>query len=52
MACHKTQAQDLGWLLALPDDLADQAIATESFVLRWLDGTEVPATVRESSLVA
>jgi N-acetyl-1-D-myo-inositol-2-amino-2-deoxy-alpha-D-glucopyranoside deacetylase len=51
MACHKTQAQDLGWLLALPDDLADQAIATESFVLRWLDGADVPAAMRESSLV-
>jgi N-acetyl-1-D-myo-inositol-2-amino-2-deoxy-alpha-D-glucopyranoside deacetylase len=51
MACHRTQAQDLGWLLALPDDLADHAIDTEFFVLRWLDGADVPATLREVSLL-
>jgi LmbE family N-acetylglucosaminyl deacetylase len=51
MDCHKTQRQDLGWLLDLPEDLADGAIDTESFVLRWLDGTEVDATHRETSLL-
>lgn len=51
MACHKTQAQDLGWLLDLPADLADHAIDTESFVLRWLDGADVPVTYRETSLL-
>ncbi len=50
MDCHKTQRQDLGWLLDLPDDLADGAIDTESFVLRWLDGAGVPATHQETSL--
>jgi LmbE family N-acetylglucosaminyl deacetylase len=47
MDCHKTQRQDLGWLLDLPEDMADRAIDTEYFVLRWLDGAEVPRTHRE-----
>ena len=48
MDCHKTQRQDLGWLLDLPEDLADEAIATEFFVLRWKDGADVPASHRET----
>ncbi|HEY6607558.1 MAG TPA: PIG-L family deacetylase [Candidatus Limnocylindria bacterium] len=48
MDCHKTQRQDLGWLLDLPEDLADGAISTEYFVLRRLDGADVPATHRET----
>jgi hypothetical protein len=51
MDCHKTQRQDLGWLLDLPDDLADRAIATEHYVLRWLDGEDVPSTHREEALL-
>ena len=51
MDCHKTQRQDLGWLLDLPPDLADRALATEYFVLRWLDGAEIPATHREEWLL-
>jgi N-acetyl-1-D-myo-inositol-2-amino-2-deoxy-alpha-D-glucopyranoside deacetylase len=51
MDCHKTQRQDLGWLLDLPDDLADQAIDTEYYVLRWLDGSDVPSTRRETWLL-
>jgi N-acetyl-1-D-myo-inositol-2-amino-2-deoxy-alpha-D-glucopyranoside deacetylase len=50
MDCHKTQRQDLGWLLDLPADLADAAISTEFFVLRWQDGVDVPSTHRESWL--
>ncbi|HEX2765205.1 MAG TPA: PIG-L family deacetylase [Candidatus Limnocylindria bacterium] len=50
MDCHKTQRQDLGWLLDLPADLADTAMATEYFVLRWLDGADAPAGVRETTL--
>jgi len=50
MDCHKTQRQDLGWLLDLPEDLADEAIATEFFVLRWQDGADVPPTHRETWL--
>ncbi|MDQ3345171.1 MAG: PIG-L family deacetylase [Chloroflexota bacterium] len=51
MDCHRTQRQDLGWLLDLPDDLAQQAIATEYYVLRWLDGADVPSTHRDTSLL-
>ena len=51
MDCHKTQRQDLGWLLDLPDDLADQAIDTEYYVLRWLNGSDVPSTHREAWLL-
>lgn len=52
MDCHKTQRQDLGWLLDLPPDLADRAIATEYFVLRWADGAEVDPSVRETALLS
>ncbi|HEX7171463.1 MAG TPA: PIG-L family deacetylase [Candidatus Limnocylindria bacterium] len=51
MDCHKTQRQDLGWLLDLPADLADRAIETEYYVLRWLAGEEVPASHRETWLL-
>ncbi len=51
MDCHKTQRQDLGWLLDLPEDLADTAISTEFFVLRWRDGRDVPSTDRETWLI-
>jgi len=51
MACHRTQAQDMGWLLDLPPDLADAAIATESYVLRWLDRADVDSSHRESWLL-
>ncbi len=51
MDCHKTQRQDLGWLLDLPDDLQRDAIDTESFVLRWQDGTDVPSSHREDWLL-
>lgn len=51
MDCHRTQRQDLGWLLELPVDLADAAISTEYLVLRWLDGAEVDAaTYRETRI--
>ena len=32
MTCHRTQWQDMGWVLELPEDLADQAISVEHFV--------------------
>jgi LmbE family N-acetylglucosaminyl deacetylase len=51
MACHRTQRQDLGWMLDLPLDLADRAMSTEYYVLRWLDGRDVPTTHRETSLL-
>ena len=51
MDCHKTQRQDLGWMLDLPPDLANRVMATECYVLRWLDGADVPSTYREVSLL-
>lgn len=51
MDCHKTQRQDLGWMLDLPPDLADRVLATECYVLRWVDGADVPAGHRETSLL-
>lgn len=50
MDCHKTQRQDLGWLLDLPADLADRALSTEYFVLRWRGGRDV-GPVRETWLL-
>jgi LmbE family N-acetylglucosaminyl deacetylase len=50
MDCHKTQRQDMGWVLDLPDDLAARVISPEHFVLaRWRD-REVPAAYRETSV--
>ncbi|MGZ8475495.1 MAG: PIG-L family deacetylase [Candidatus Limnocylindria bacterium] len=51
MACHRTQRQDLGWMLELPHDLADRILGTEHYVLRWLDGEPVDSTYRESWLL-
>jgi LmbE family N-acetylglucosaminyl deacetylase len=51
MACHRTQAQDLGWLLELPDDLAADALANEFFVLRrWRGHDPVDPALRETDL--
>jgi N-acetyl-1-D-myo-inositol-2-amino-2-deoxy-alpha-D-glucopyranoside deacetylase len=50
MDCHKTQRQDMGWLLDMPPDLAARATSPEHFVLtRWRD-REVPAGYRETSV--
>ena len=51
MDCHRTQRQDMGWLLELPDDLGARALGSETFVLRWLDGADVPSTHREEWLL-
>ena len=51
MDCHRTQRQDMGWLLELPDDLGAMVLGSETFVLRWLDGTDVPSTHREEWLL-
>src|SRR5919106_317360 len=47
MECHRTQRQDMGWLLDLPDDLAVSALATEFFVLRRRRGAPTPEGCRE-----
>ena len=51
MDCHRTQRQDMGWLLELPDDIGLDVMGTEFYVLRWLDGQDVPSTHRETSLL-
>jgi LmbE family N-acetylglucosaminyl deacetylase len=51
MDCHRTQRQDMGWLLDLPEDLWEMALGTETFVLRWLDGADVRSTFREEWLL-
>jgi N-acetyl-1-D-myo-inositol-2-amino-2-deoxy-alpha-D-glucopyranoside deacetylase len=51
MDCHRTQRQDMGWLLELPDDLAAPVLGTEAYVLTHLDGDQVPATHREDWLL-
>lgn len=50
MNCHRTQRQDFGWLLDLPDDLAAQVLGRESFVLTRWPGHGVPPGLRETSL--
>ncbi|HET9497005.1 MAG TPA: PIG-L family deacetylase, partial [Candidatus Limnocylindria bacterium] len=50
MACHRTQRQDFGWAVELPDDLARLAFGTERFVLVERDGAPPPADLTESSL--
>jgi N-acetyl-1-D-myo-inositol-2-amino-2-deoxy-alpha-D-glucopyranoside deacetylase len=52
MECHRTQRQDMGWLLDLPEDMWEMALGTETYVLRWLDGRDVPSTYREEWLLA
>ena len=51
MDCHRTQRQDMGWLLDLPEDMWEMALGTETYVLRWLDGGDVPSTLREEWLL-
>lgn len=51
MECHRTQRQDLGWMLELPGDLADRVLGTEHYVLRRLDGEPVDSTHRETWLL-
>jgi LmbE family N-acetylglucosaminyl deacetylase len=50
MDCHRTQRQDFGWLLAMPEDLVDRALATEDFVLARWRGHDGALAEREDSL--
>ncbi len=52
MDCHRTQRQDFGWLLGMPEDLVDRALATEDYVLAQWRGHDGPFTQREDSLFA
>jgi N-acetyl-1-D-myo-inositol-2-amino-2-deoxy-alpha-D-glucopyranoside deacetylase len=50
MACHRTQQQDFGWQLSLPDDLATRLSATERFVLTRWPTRGIPDGLREETL--
>jgi N-acetyl-1-D-myo-inositol-2-amino-2-deoxy-alpha-D-glucopyranoside deacetylase len=50
MDCHKTQRQDFGWLLDLPDDLATRILSPESFVLTRWPTRGISSGLRETSL--
>ena len=50
MDCHRTQRQDLGWLLELPDDLVERAMGTEFYVLRRWRDHDVTPDLRETDL--
>ena len=50
MACHRTQLQDFGWLLELPDDVAERMLSQESFMLTRYPERGIPAGLREASL--
>jgi N-acetyl-1-D-myo-inositol-2-amino-2-deoxy-alpha-D-glucopyranoside deacetylase len=51
MECHRTQRQDMGWILELPPDIGSMVLGTETYVLRWLDGEPVPSTRDEDWLL-
>lgn len=50
MDCHKTQRQDFGWLIDLPDDLATRILSPESFVLTRWPTRGIAADLHETSL--
>jgi N-acetyl-1-D-myo-inositol-2-amino-2-deoxy-alpha-D-glucopyranoside deacetylase len=50
MACHRTQLQDFGWQLGLPDDLATRLSSTERFILTRWPTRGIPDGLREESL--
>ena len=52
MDCHRTQRQDFGWLLGMPQDLLERALSTEYFVLTRWRNQEIPSGHREASLFA
>lgn len=52
MDCHKTQRQDMGWVLDMPTDLADRVLSPERFVLAQWQDREIPDDYREESLFA
>src|SRR5438552_2150891 len=52
MDCHRTQRQDFGWLLGMPQDLLERALSTEYFVLSRCRNQETPGGHREDSLFA
>jgi N-acetyl-1-D-myo-inositol-2-amino-2-deoxy-alpha-D-glucopyranoside deacetylase len=52
MECHRTQRQDMGWLLELPEDLGARALETEFFVLTDRRSAPIAEGYREDRLAA
>ncbi|HET8586432.1 MAG TPA: PIG-L family deacetylase [Candidatus Limnocylindria bacterium] len=52
MACHRTQWQDMGWVLEMPTDLGDRILSPERFRLAAWQGHDLSADYREDSLFA
>jgi N-acetyl-1-D-myo-inositol-2-amino-2-deoxy-alpha-D-glucopyranoside deacetylase len=52
VTAHRTQLQDFGWMLNLPDDLAARVMSPEHFALTRWRGGPVPADLHETSLFA
>jgi LmbE family N-acetylglucosaminyl deacetylase len=52
MECHRTQRQDMGWLLELPEDLGPRALETEFFVLTDRRSVPIAEGYREDRLAA
>ena len=50
MDCHRTQRQDFGWLLEMPDDLASSILTPEGFVLTRWPTRGIAPDLREASL--
>jgi N-acetyl-1-D-myo-inositol-2-amino-2-deoxy-alpha-D-glucopyranoside deacetylase len=50
MACHRTQQQDFGWQLDLPDDLATRLSSSERFILTRWPTRGIPDGLREETL--
>ncbi len=50
VAAHRTQLQDFGWMLNLPDDLAARILSVEHFVLTRLRGGPIPSDLHQNSL--
>ena len=52
MDCHRTQRQDFGWLLGMPEDLLDRALSTEFLQLTRWRHHDIPTDLREDSIFA
>ena len=50
MDCHKTQRQDMGWVLDMPPDLGDRVLTPERFVLAQWQHRDIPEGYTAESL--
>ncbi len=50
--CHRTQRQDMGWILDLPEDLYRRSMGVEHYLLRRWRGRDLPPGYAETDLLA